>query len=236
MVIDSKEMAGKSAAKEWAGNDYLLGLTKGSRLSAVQREKLTDSLAGFTGLSQSFIREHGLRIDPGDFARRILALQRKTVGMLDSRITGLSVPPAEPYDYRDPSMFVVAAPLTALINDYLRRELLYATSLEYTGLSVPVNRAWQWSEPLSQGYVDESAELRSAMSINTKLRVFAAMGYYDLTTPYLSQRYSYEHLAVGSTLIGRIRMKSYPSGHQIYTFIPALKQLTSDVGEFFAGK
>ena len=133
-------------------------------------------------------------------------------------------------------MFVAKAPLTALINDYLRRELSFSTSLEYIVLSGPVNRAWQWSDPISQGYVDESESLRGAMSVNKNLRVFAAMGYYDLTTPYLSQRYSLEHLASDSTFISRIRLRAYPAGHQIYTFLPSLKQLTADVEKFVLGK
>jgi carboxypeptidase C (cathepsin A) len=85
-------------------------------------------------------------------------------------------------------------------------------------------------------FSNAAAELRSAMSVNKNLRVFAAMGYYDLTTPYLSQRYSFEHLAADSAFMGRIRMRSYSSGHQIYTFTPALKQLTADVGEFVRGE
>jgi carboxypeptidase C (cathepsin A) len=223
-------------AEQWAMDDYLLGLSKRSALLAKQRTVLIDSLAAFTGLSRDFVRENGLRIAPYAFIRELLAKQDKTIGMLDGRTTGVNAPPMEPYGYRDPSMFVAAAPLTALINDYLRRELLFSTRLDYIFLSDHVNRSWQWSEPSSQGYVDESGELRSAMSVNKNLRVFAAMGYYDLATPYLSQRYSFEHLASDSAFMGRIRMKSYPAGHQIYTFIPALKQLTEDVEGFVTGK
>jgi carboxypeptidase C (cathepsin A) len=222
--------------EDWAMGDYLLGLSKGSALSANRRNNLTDSLAAFTGLSQEYIRENGLRIAPYAFIRQLLVKRDLSVGMLDGRTTGISAPPAGPYEYRDPSMFVAAAPLTALINDYLRRELLFSIRLDYIYLSDKVNRAWQWSERNSQGYIDESAELRGTMSVNKNLRVFAAMGYYDLTTPYLSQRYSFEHLAADSAFMGRIRMKSYPSGHQIYTFIPVLKQLTADVGEFVRGE
>ena len=224
------------SAEQWAMGDYLLGLSKGSAISAKQRNVLADSLSAFTGLPPEYVRENGLRIAPYAFIRQLLINHDLTLGMLDGRTTGVSSPPMEPYGYRDPSMFVAAAPISALINDYLRRELLFSTRLDYIFLSDQVNRSWRWSEPSSQGYVDESGELRDAMCINKNLRVFAAMGCYDLTTPYLSQRHSFEHLASDSSLMGRIRMKSYPAGHQIYTFIPALKQLTDDVEEFVAEK
>ena len=225
-----------ASAERWATTEYLSGLMKGSALPAKQRDVLVDSLAAYTGLSRQYIIEHGMRIAPYAFVRKLLAQNRRTVGLLDSRVTGITAPPMDPYAYRDPSMFVVEAPLTALINDYIRRELLFSTSLEYIVLSERVNRAWQWSNPLSQGYADESDALCSAMSVNKNLRVFAAMGYFDLTTPFLSQRYTLEHLAFDSTFIGRIRMKSYQAGHQLYTYLPSLKQLTEDVGQFVLGK
>ena len=192
------------SAQEWTMGEYLSGLSKGSALTAKQRNTLADSLASFTGLSPEYIRESGLRIAPYGFMRKLLVKHDLMVGMLDGRTTGVRAPPQDANEYRDPSMFVAAAPLTALINDYLRRELLFLTGLDYVYLSSPVNRAWQWSEASSQGYVDESAELRSAMSANKGLKVFAAMGYYDLTTPYLSQRYSFEHLGVDSVWTSRL--------------------------------
>ncbi len=219
-------------ARHWANNGYLLGLSKGSSLPRNERQELADTLAFFTGLAPEYLLEHGLRISPFTFVRQLLSEQGQTVGLLDGRVTGVNAPPVEIYRYRDPSMFVAAAPITSLINDYLRRELSFSTTLDYVFLSGPVNREWQWSHASSQGYVDESGSLRGAMGVNKNLRVFAAMGYYDLTTPFESQQYAFEHLASDSSLIGRITMKTYTSGHQIYTDIPSLKRLSADVGEF----
>jgi carboxypeptidase C (cathepsin A) len=58
------------------------------------------------------------------------------------------------------------------------------------------------------------------------------MGYYDLTTPYMTQRYVFEHLGADSTLRSRIDMRAYEAGHQIYTSPACLAQLTKDIGRF----
>ena len=169
--------AAVAAAKQWAVSEYLPGLMGGSSISEKQRIALADSMVAFTGLSRQLILDHGMRIDPFTFIRQLLLPQGQIIGLLDSRTTGINAPPVDQQAYRDPSMFVAEAPLTDLINLYVRRELSLSTSLEYVSLSRSVNRSWRWSEPSSQGYPDESDALREAMSRNKNLRVFAAMGY-----------------------------------------------------------
>ncbi len=220
------------AARKWAESKYLIGLSKGSALTEEQRKTVADSLSVFTGLPESYVLEHGLRVSPFGFVRQLLARQHQSIGILDARETAINAPPVDPHEYRDPSFFVVAAPLTDLTNNYLRKDLAFSTSLEYVFLSEDVNRQWQWSEPSTQGYVDRSSSLREAMSVNKKLRVFAAMGLFDLVTPCESQRYGFEHLASDSSFMQRIQMKAYPSGHQLYTHIPSLRQFTGDVEKF----
>ena len=72
------------------------------------------------------------------------------------------------------------------------------------------------------------------MAANNHLKVFNAAGIYDLTTPYFSQRYSLNHLGLEESLRGNITFLTYPSGHQIYTSLPALRKLKDDVAAFMA--
>ncbi len=225
-----------ASAEQWARTRYLLALTRGATLSASGRNEIIDSLAAYSGLPQTFIRDHDMRIDRFAFLRHLLWDQDSIVGILDGRTSSLNASRGQPNTYSDPSMFVIAGPLTALINDYIRRDLAYSTQLEYVYLSDEVNRKWQWSSPSSQGYLSMTTALRDAMSANARLRVFAAMGYYDLTTPFSSQSYVFEHLRADSTLLHRIACKCYPAGHQIYTDPKSLKQLTADVEAFMGNR
>ncbi len=61
------------------------------------------------------------------------------------------------------------------------------------------------------------------------------MGRFDLTTGYLAQTYALNHLGLSPKLRENLTQVRYPSGHQIYTHLPSLKQLTADVGQFVGG-
>jgi len=74
--------------------------------------------------------------------------------------------------------------------------------------------------------------LAEVIGLDNRLRVFAAAGYYDLTTPSLSQEYVLNHLDLPPGLEQNITFRRYHAGHQIYTSQDALRQLTDDVRTF----
>jgi carboxypeptidase C (cathepsin A) len=73
------------------------------------------------------------------------------------------------------------------------------------------------------------------MGLDNRLRVFAAAGYYDLATPFLSQQYVLNHLDLPPNLRSNLAFHLYPTGHQIYTSPESLRQLTADVKAFLTG-
>jgi carboxypeptidase C (cathepsin A) len=74
--------------------------------------------------------------------------------------------------------------------------------------------------------------LRQAMSENTHLGVLVACGYYDLVTAWAGQKYTAEHLGLDPSIRRNLTLAYYPSGHQLYTYLPALKSLRADVAAF----
>ncbi|HQF71429.1 MAG TPA: peptidase S10, partial [Promineifilum sp.] len=67
------------------------------------------------------------------------------------------------------------------------------------------------------------------------LRVFVANGYYDLATPYLATRYTFDHLALDESLRGNVTTTHYEAGHMMYIHDPSLAQLRADLVAFLAG-
>ncbi len=59
---------------------------------------------------------------------------------------------------------------------------------------------------------ERAPALRQAMTRNPTLRVFVANGYYDLATPYLATRYTFNHLDLDGDLRNRVRMTYYTPG------------------------
>lgn len=221
-------------AETWARRDYFPALYQGLRMSDALRKKTIDSLAAYTGMPATIITGNGLRISQISFAQNLLSDRDSAIGILDSRISCAAGSTHNPPDYSDPSLYFASAAYATLINDYLRRDLGFRSPLEYVHLSDAVNRAWKWSTTGSQGYLRVTDNLLRAMCANARLRVFAGMGIYDLTTPCMSQMYAYEHLGSNRALLDRFTIKRYNAGHQMYMTEQESKQLSDDIKAFIA--
>ena len=213
----------------WALEEYIVSLARGARLSEAQSRQTASRLAEYTGLPEELIAASRLRIRNGDFIQELLRAQNKTLGLLDGRVTTGAW--SREHDWTDPSFFLVQGPFAAAFNSYVRTELGFKTDLAYVSLSDQANRSWNWGES-RHGYLNVAPILAEAMNLDNRLRVFAAAGYYDLTTPYLSQEYVFDHLYLPSSLRKNITFRRYQSGHQIYTSTDSLRELTSDVRAF----
>ncbi len=112
----------------------------------------------------------------------------------------------------------------------MRRELRFESDLPYEILSDRVH-PWSFDEH-QNSYVNVGETLRQAMSMNPHLRVFVANGYYDLATPYLATRYTFDHLELDESLRGNVSMAHYEAGHMMYIHDPSLAQLRDDLAAF----
>lgn len=214
----------------FASGEYATALMQGDALPAERRTAIAAQLARYTGLSAGYVESTNLRINIHRFLKELLRDRRRTVGRLDSRFTGIDRDAAgEEHEY-DPSYAIIQGAYTGTLNDYVRRELGFESDLPYEILS---DRVHPWSFDQHQNsYVNVGETLRKAMSMNPHLRVFVANGYYDLATPYLATRYTFNHLELDENLRGNITMTHYPAGHMMYIHDPSLAQLKRDLDSF----
>jgi carboxypeptidase C (cathepsin A) len=217
--------------QEFALTEYGPALARGDDLGDEQRERMVATLAELTGLTPPYINRSHLRIRNSDFAKELLSGRGELVGLLDGRVTGATTnPTAQGLDY-DPSLFVVEGPFTQAVQDYLRRDLGFVTTRRYEFLSPKAIESWDWSTA-GRGYLNVAGQLQEAMTKNTRLRVLAVAGYFDLTCGYYAQQYMFSHLQLAPSLKSHIRFVAYPAGHQVYTHEPSLKQLTAEAARF----
>lgn len=214
----------------FASGEYATALMQGDALPAERRTAIAAQLARYTGLSAGYVESTNLRINIHRFVKELLRDRRRTIGRLDSRFTGIDRDAAgEEHEY-DPSYAIIQGAYTGTLNDYVRRELGFESDLPYEILS---DRVHPWSFDQHQNsYVNVGETLRKAMSMNPHLRVFVANGYYDLATPYLATRYTFNHLELDENLRGNITMTHYPAGHMMYIHDPSLAQLKRDLDNF----
>jgi carboxypeptidase C (cathepsin A) len=221
----------KEEAEEFALSEYLVALAKGDLLSEPERNGIVEKLTKYTGLSKAYIQKSNLRISRDGFGKELLQKEDLRIGVLDSRITGEYTPHTF---IQDPSVFLVTGLLMATWNDYVRKELKYETDLPYEILSMKANESWNWSSATGGlGYVNVADKLHQAMSENRYLKVLIASGYYDLDTPYFASKYAANHLGLDPKLRKNLTLTFYEAGHQMYTHLPALKKLKTDVADFF---
>ncbi len=217
-------------AEDWAETEYLSALAKGDRLPAEERQTIINKLSQFTGLSPALIDNRNLRIDNRTFARELLRDQRLMTGTMDSRFTAANLSPSSPHGF-DPTVATIRPPYTSLLNSYVRNELGFDSDLEYIILGGGIGK-WDWE--IKNGYADTSEDLRDAFAKNPYMKLFVALGCFDLATPHFSSEYTLNHLGLTPDLRKNITTRRYQAGHMMYLDLAALAQLKEDVSSFIS--
>lgn len=216
----------------FALGEYTTALAQGSKLGQSERTQIAGKLARFTGLSKEWIERADLRIEISRFCKELKRDEGRTVGRLDSRFIGIDSDHNGTDFEHDPSMTAIKGPYTALLNDYVRRDLGFQSDLTYEILSGRV-RPWNFGEAQNR-YAEVADTLREAMAKNPYLKVFVANGYYDLATPFFATTYTFDHLGLDPSRRENVSMAYYEAGHMMYIQKKSLLQLKKDLTTFYA--
>ncbi len=217
-------------SKAFAVGSYADALMAGDALPAAKRTEIAQKLSRLTGISADYIDRADLRIEIQRFDKELMKSERRTVGRLDGRFTGIDADAAgEQPDY-DPSLAAIVGPYTATLNEYVRGELKFESDLPYEFLTGRV-RPWNYA-PYENRYVNVAETLRRAMTQNQFLHVFVGKGYYDLATPFFAADYTFDHLGLDPTLRSHISGGYYEAGHMMYVHHDSLVKLKQDLAQF----
>lgn len=221
--------------EEFTLERYSLALLKGARLGAEERAAVARQVADYTGTSPEFVERNNLRLALPRFTKELLRNERKTVGRLDSRYLGFDRDAGgEQFEY-DPSMSAIQEPFTAAWNAYVRTELGFRLTPDVTyEILTSLYGTWDYSQ-FTGRYVNVADTLRHAMSVNRKLRVHVASGYYDLATPYFATEHTLNHLGLEEELRANITTSTYEAGHMMYVRREDLAGLKAALAAFVAG-
>lgn len=219
-------------SRSYALGEYAEALSAGDNLPTARRTAMAEKLARLTGLSADYIDRSNLRVEIFRFDKELLRNERRTVGRLDGRFTGIDLDAAGSEPEYDPSMAAIIGPYTATLSDYVRGDLKFESDLPYEFLTGRV-RPWNY-EPYANRYVNVAETLRSAMTENPFLRVYVAKGYYDLATPFFAADYTMDHLGLDPSLRGHLTGGYYEAGHMMYVHKPSLEKLNKDLKAFMA--
>jgi carboxypeptidase C (cathepsin A) len=226
--LSLKQVVDQSRTFAWG--DYMLALTKGNTLTDAERTATAQKLARFTGLSQQFILNANLRVTAERFRKELLRDKRLAIGRLDGRFTSIDADAAGEREEFDISNSALQGPYTAMFQDYVKNELKWDTDLHYpTSGNV---RPWTYDQ---NRYMDMTEPLRSAMTHNPFLKVFVAIGYYDMATIMGGAEFNFTHLAYEKQVVDRVSYGYYEAGHMIYIRPSEHKKLKNDIAKFIGG-
>ncbi len=231
--------------RAFARGPYAEALAQGHNLPQAQVDSIAARLAGYTGLSQQFIKEANLRISMTRFRKELLRDQREILGRYDARFEGTDIDAAGEDPGYDPSGTGITGAFVAAFHDYLDRELKYSSKETYYPRGPGINQAWDHShrppaaggpgqgqaQPLREAYV--AGDLADAMRKDPRLKVFSVNGLFDLATPFFITEFDLSHMELEPKLRQNIEFAYYPSGHMIYLNVDALKQLKTDLAAFY---
>jgi carboxypeptidase C (cathepsin A) len=219
--------------EEFALGRYWTALAHGDRLESGERAAVLTRLSEYTGLSEAYIDRYDLRIHIMRFCKELLRDQRRTVGRLDSRYTGIDRFADGNNLENDPSGDQMMGLFTSTLNQYLRSELGYENDSFYKSVSMKVNEAWDY-EDFKGHYVNTSDQLRDVLARSPRTQVFVANGYFDLATPHFAAEYTFSHMGLDEAVRKNVRMEYYDAGHMMYVHKPSLERLAADLREFVA--
>jgi carboxypeptidase C (cathepsin A) len=222
-----------SAAEQFALGEYTTALMRGDTLPDAERKAVAQKVARFTGLSAEYVDRANLRVQIDRFDKELLRAQRRTVGRLDGRFTGIDRDAAGEDSEFDPSYSSIMGEYTAVMNDYVRRELKFETDLPYEILTGKV-RPWSYGNAQNR-YVDVGETLRGAMSQNPYLKVFVGNGYYDLATPFAATRYTFNRMQLDPEVRKNLSMDYFEAGHMMYIDKRQAGRLSAAIRSFIKG-
>ncbi len=221
-------------ARRWASGPYITALLKGVSLPAEERAAVRRDLARFTGLSETYLEQADLRVEPGRFYKELLRDRGLTVGRLDSRYTGKDFDNAGETPDDDPSFYGIDGGYTAAINSYVRESLNFQTDRRY--VTIGSVQPWDWR--LGGGrdndvYVNVAPYIGTALRKNSGLRIFVGQGWYDFATPFYAAEYS---LSRTGFMKDRIQYHYYDAGHMMYVRDEDRAKLTRDIRGFIKSR
>ncbi|MEA1904234.1 MAG: peptidase S10 [Actinomycetota bacterium] len=217
--------------EEFALGEYWTALAQGDRIDAETKARVAAKLAEYTGISSDYIDHYDNRMQIMRFCKELLRDQRRTVGRLDSRYTGIDRISAGDNIEVDPAGDASGAVAASALNQYLREEIGFESKEIYNIMAMNVWKQWDY-EDFKGSFVDTSENMREVLSRSKGTKVFVANGYFDLATPYFATEYTFAHMGLDPEVRENVRMEYYEAGHMMYLHKPSLEALAAHLREF----
>jgi carboxypeptidase C (cathepsin A) len=217
----------------FARTEYVQALVANDyRLSETDKTQIASRLAAFTGLKQSYILQSKLRVPIERFRKELLRDQGLVIGRLDSRYTAVESQSVAELPESDATTDAIAAAVTSAMHEQLK-----TLGIQIDRPYVPLTEFPSWNWMLDEkalnggGFINVIPHLGRTMRQNNDLRVFVALGYFDLATPFYGAENA---LSQDGLVYERIAYAHYEVGHLMFLSEPSRVSLLNRIKDFVA--
>lgn len=223
-------------AVRWVEERLIPGLRAGNRLGAEERGTLIREISEYTGIPAAEIGARNMRLDATEFSTYLLRDNGEFIGLYDGRLRapGYSWTMSE-----DPTMSIAGEPYKTAFMRFLTETIGIKPKRGYVYSSGDAHKAWDFTLGYKGrlGFIATDAELAESMRRLPFMRVFLAMGRYDLVTPPESALQSLSRMEVPADRLAKnLTSKFYDGGHMMYTNPEALEALSNDLRKWLTRK
>jgi carboxypeptidase C (cathepsin A) len=197
----------------YAAGPYLVDLYKGPRdLAAIER--MSTTIAGFTGLDPRFVKRLGGRVDAADLTRERDRDKGRVASAYDATVTGYDVDPFDATSHSaDPILDTLKVPLATAMANLTAGRLKWPINARYEILNRSLAQHWDWDGDRAKA--ECLSDLKDLLSLDPRFRVLVAHGVTDEVTPYFTSKMLIDQIpAYGDP--NRIRLAVYGGGHMVY--------------------
>ena len=218
-------------SKEFSLNEYGPALLKGSRIGDDERNKIMEKYSFFTGLSERFVQDFNMRVDPSSFRKELLRDEGFSVGRLDSRYKNFDYISGGQYSDTDVSSEgFMSAYVTAIHTWFseigVEMEMLYQSGDSKVFYSWKHPQQWKGND---FGYVNTVPHIARAQRYNKDFKVYVSCGLYDLATPCFTAE---NFMNDNSVDMSRVIFSEFESGHMMYNHQPSFDKFLNEVTSF----
>ena len=217
-------------SKDFSINKLAPALVKGSRISKLEKEKIAEGIAYYSGLSKEFVLNSNLRVNASSFRKELLRDEGFSVGRLDSRYKGRDYIVAGERPDTDISAEGFSAAYVAGLHTWLSEIGVDIKRLYRSGDS-EVGKNWDWVSTQSgwPRYVNVAPHIGKAMRENIDFKVSVACGIYDLATPCFTMTNTIHENGID---ISRVKFTEFEGGHMMYNHQPSFDKFLNEVRDF----
>ena len=214
----------------WALNKYPALLLKGDNLTDNEKNELETQLQNYTGLTKELIANNHYRLSTDVFYKNILNTKNKRIDYLDTRVEDYAVPYHNQFFFMSiKSLMKSQLVLYPVAMNYIKNSLRFSTSLRYINYQYP--NGWQSDSQ----YKQVLSILRSNMIIDSHMKLFVGLGYFDADIPYMINVVSINQLLLPEPIRKNVIVHTYNGGHMFYiNNSEIIKQLNNDIEKMFS--